>query len=68
MRPLRVAAAAALGRRGGLGRIALTNWAWTWLEEVERLLRVKPMIYSGPYRWSTVMADTTEFADAGYRL
>jgi GH25 family lysozyme M1 (1,4-beta-N-acetylmuramidase) len=53
---------------GGMGRIALTNWAWTWLEEVERLLRVKPMIYSGPYRWSTVMADTTEFADAGYRL
>ena len=29
---------------------------------------ITPMIYTGPSRWSTVMGDTQQFADEGYRL
>jgi GH25 family lysozyme M1 (1,4-beta-N-acetylmuramidase) len=57
-----------LERDGGMSTSTLIDWTRAWLKEVKRLTRVRPMIYTGPYRWSTKMGDTKVFADHGYRL
>jgi len=57
-----------LEKTGGLDTASLTAWVWAWLQEVGARLGVKPMIYTGPYFWKTYMGDTTEFADAGYKV
>ena len=46
----------------------LTEWARAWLERVEQRLFVKPMIYTNSAFWIDRMANTTWFADQGYRL
>src|SRR5437660_10527267 len=57
-----------LERGDSLSTNTLLDWTWAWLREVHRRTGLKPMIYSGPYRWSTKMKDTAAFAKAGYRL
>lgn len=52
----------------GLPVKVLKAWVWGWLRQVEKRLGVKPMIYSGPNFWKNHMGDTSEFADAGYRI
>lgn len=46
----------------------LIAWTQDWLDEVKARTGISPMIYTGPYRWSTVMGDTEHFADEGFRL
>jgi lysozyme len=53
---------------GGKSAEALTAWVRTWVQRVDERLGIKPMIYVSPYFWRTNMADTTWFADNGYRV
>jgi lysozyme len=46
----------------------LTEWSKAWLARVEARLGVKPLIYTTSPFWTERMADTTWFADNGYRL
>ena len=52
----------------GLTPGALFAWAQTWLADVERATRVKPLIYTTPTFWARSMANTDWFARNGYRL
>jgi GH25 family lysozyme M1 (1,4-beta-N-acetylmuramidase) len=45
----------------------LQDWTWAFLNEVVARIHEKPIIYSGGF-WRDHMADTTEFADAGFKL
>jgi lysozyme len=57
-----------LEESGGMGPLGLQRWVTAWVQEVERRLGAKPLIYTNSDFWSTHMADTTMFADAGYPL
>jgi lysozyme len=57
-----------LERGDNLSPTKLIDWAATWLQEVKRRTGVKPIIYSGPARWTSNMNNTTQFANQGYRL
>ena len=57
-----------LEKTGGLPPTRLQRWVKMFLEEVEARLGVKPLIYTSPSFWHTYMANTTWFADNGYRL
>jgi GH25 family lysozyme M1 (1,4-beta-N-acetylmuramidase) len=52
----------------GLSVAAMQAWVSTWLQRVTSVLGVRPMIYTSPSFWTTYLGDTTQFADAGYRL
>jgi lysozyme len=45
----------------------LRLWVKTWLEQVEKRLDARPMIYTNASSWSAT-ADTQRFAKQGYRL
>ena len=45
----------------------LRLWIWTWVNRVEKKLRVKPIIYTNASSWSAA-GDTTSFATSGYPL
>jgi GH25 family lysozyme M1 (1,4-beta-N-acetylmuramidase) len=54
---------------GGLGPDNLTKWVAKWLSTVSSSMGgVRPMIYTSPSFWKTYMGDTTQFADAGYKV
>jgi GH25 family lysozyme M1 (1,4-beta-N-acetylmuramidase) len=53
---------------GGLRPPALIAWTSAWLREVERRLRVKPIVYASPRFWNRALSDTTAFAASGYGL
>ncbi|MFL5797322.1 MAG: GH25 family lysozyme [Actinomycetota bacterium] len=55
-------------RNDGLSISQRQSWTWAFLKEVEALIGEKPVIYSGYSFWRDYMGDTTEFADAGFRL
>jgi GH25 family lysozyme M1 (1,4-beta-N-acetylmuramidase) len=57
-----------LERTGGLAPRALISWTSAWLQEAERRLQVKPVIYSSPRFWKVAMADTTVFGTRGHGL
>jgi GH25 family lysozyme M1 (1,4-beta-N-acetylmuramidase) len=52
----------------GLSPAELSSWAMTWLERVRARLGVQALIYTSPTFWQSAMADTTVFAQAGYRV
>lgn len=45
----------------------LRLWIWTWMNRVEKKLRVKPIIYTNQSSWAAA-GDTTSFATSGYPL
>jgi GH25 family lysozyme M1 (1,4-beta-N-acetylmuramidase) len=51
-----------------LGTTALQTWVKTWLRRVYARLGVKPIIYTTPGFWQGYMANTSWFADNGYRV
>ncbi|MGZ4707675.1 MAG: glycoside hydrolase family 25 protein [Acidimicrobiales bacterium] len=51
---------------GGLSPTDLISWTRTWLTTAEQLTGRRPMIYSGPWFWSSAMGGTTAFR--GYYL
>jgi GH25 family lysozyme M1 (1,4-beta-N-acetylmuramidase) len=53
---------------GGLSIASLQAWTWGFLDEVVARIRERPIIYSGNYFWATYMGDTTQYADAGFKL
>ncbi len=53
---------------GGLSIAGLQAWTWGFLDEMVARIHEKPIIYSGNYFWATYMGDTTQYADAGYKL
>jgi lysozyme len=57
-----------LEHTGGLRPAALIGWTSAWLQEVERRLQLKPVIYASPHFWKTAMADTALFGSAGHGL
>jgi lysozyme len=57
-----------LEESGGLGSLGLQRWVTAWVQEVERRLGAKPLIYTNLDFWRTHMGDTTMFAEAGYPL
>jgi GH25 family lysozyme M1 (1,4-beta-N-acetylmuramidase) len=57
-----------LERHNDMSPEALADWVKAWLQRVEERLDVKAMIYTSPAFWVEHMADTTWFADNGYRL
>jgi len=52
----------------GLPPAALSNWVQTWLERVSAATGQRPMIYTTASFWKSNLADTTWFAQHGYRL
>jgi len=52
----------------GLSVPAMQAWVSTWLQRVTSVLGVRPMIYTSPNFWANALADTRQFADAGYRI
>lgn len=46
---------------GGLSVGALQNWTRTFVQRVQAVTGIAPMIYTGPYFWSTAMGGTREF-------
>ena len=52
----------------GLSVSQMQSWVATWLQGVSSATGVKPMIYASPNFWSTAMGNTTQFADAGYKV
>jgi lysozyme len=57
-----------LEKTGGLAPPALISWTSAWLQEAERRLHVKPVIYSSPRFWKVAMANTTVFGTHGHGL
>lgn len=55
-------------RHNNMSAAELIEWTKAWLARVEERLGVKPMIYTDRYFWQDHMADTTWFANHGYRL
>ena len=53
---------------GGLGTDALAQWAQAFLDEVKARTGVSGFVYSSPNFWKTRLANTGNFALAGYRL
>ena len=51
-----------LEQTGGLSSAALVSWTSSFLIRVRQDTGRIPMIYSGPYFWSTAMAGSTAFA------
>jgi GH25 family lysozyme M1 (1,4-beta-N-acetylmuramidase) len=63
----------AYGQSAWYGGAALTTdelqaWVSTWLEEVRSTSGVQAMIYVSPNFWTIHMADSTAFAQAGYKF
>jgi lysozyme len=52
----------------GLDAAEMTTWAQTWVTHVEAATGVKPIIYTNRNFWTTSMANSTWFAQNGYRL
>jgi len=52
----------------GLDAGFLATWAQTWLDRVQAVTGVRPLIYTNSSFWSTSMANTDAFARNGYRL
>jgi lysozyme len=57
-----------LEETGGLGPKALIAWTRDWVQQVEKKLGVKPIIYTSPSFWRDRLNDTRWFANNGYRL
>jgi GH25 family lysozyme M1 (1,4-beta-N-acetylmuramidase) len=55
-------------RHDGLSVSQRKAWTWAFLREVVALIGEKPIIYSGYSFWRDYMGDTTEYADAGFKL
>ncbi|HET7660760.1 MAG TPA: GH25 family lysozyme [Oryzihumus sp.] len=55
-----------LEANGGLKPAQLALWTQTWLDQVQQRTGRRPMIYAGPYFWSTSMAGSKAFT--GYPL
>lgn len=53
---------------GGLGTDALAQWAQAFLDEVKARTGVSGFVYSSPNFWKAKLANTGDFALAGYRL
>jgi GH25 family lysozyme M1 (1,4-beta-N-acetylmuramidase) len=53
---------------GGLGPPALISWTRAFLERVLSRTGIRPAIYASPNFWTNALADTGEFAAAGYPL
>ncbi|MGN6636688.1 MAG: GH25 family lysozyme [Oryzihumus sp.] len=51
-----------LEANGGLKPAQLALWTQTWLDQVQQRTGRRPMIYAGPYFWSTSMAGSKAFA------
>ena len=53
----------------GLGQVALTDWAMTWLERVRQLTGIYPMVYTSPSGWNTRFGTSGNVvAESGYGL
>jgi len=48
---------------GGLSPTELIAWTHAFLNRLQAVTGILPMIYSGPYFWSTAMAGDTSFTD-----
>lgn len=57
-----------LERTGGLTSAQLIDWTRVWVQRVSQLVGERPVIYTSPHFWRTYMANTTWFADHGYRV
>jgi GH25 family lysozyme M1 (1,4-beta-N-acetylmuramidase) len=57
-----------LEQGGWIGKARLTAWVKAWVERVASKSGAKPMIYVTFSFWRSYLADTTWFADHGYRL
>jgi GH25 family lysozyme M1 (1,4-beta-N-acetylmuramidase) len=55
-------------RNDGLTVSERQTWVWAFLNEVVARIHEKPIIYSGYSFWHDYMGDTTEYADAGFKL
>lgn len=53
---------------GGLTSSQLISWTKTWVRRVYARTGSKPMIYTSPNFWRYRMANTTWFANNGYRV
>lgn len=54
---------------GGLGNVALTDWAMTWLERVRQLTGIYPMVYTAPYPWADKFGSAgNTIPESGYAL
>ncbi|MGZ4389984.1 MAG: GH25 family lysozyme, partial [Gaiellaceae bacterium] len=53
---------------GGLSPAALTTWTQAWLDEVTARTGVKAVVYFSPNFWKKSLADTTTFAQQGFRV
>ena len=53
---------------GGLSIDDLQTWTWGFLNQVVARIHERPIIYSGNYFWDHYMGDTSEYADAGFKL
>jgi GH25 family lysozyme M1 (1,4-beta-N-acetylmuramidase) len=51
-----------------LGVTRLQNWVATWLRRVYARTGIKPMIYTTPGFWQSYMANTSWFANNGFRV
>jgi GH25 family lysozyme M1 (1,4-beta-N-acetylmuramidase) len=54
--------------KSGMSVASLQAWVGAWLGEVYLKTGVRPMIYTSPSFWHTYMGNTTQFADAGYKV
>ena len=52
----------------GMTPSVLEGWMRAWLTRVTNKLGVRPMVYGSVYLFTTKLANTTWFADHGYRL
>ena len=52
----------------GMTPTELEAWARTWLKRVTNLLGARPMVYGSNYMFTTLLGNTTWFADHGYPL
>lgn len=53
---------------GGLGPVALTQWALDFLEEVRSSTGVRALVYTSPNGWKVRFGNTDAVAKAGYDL
>jgi GH25 family lysozyme M1 (1,4-beta-N-acetylmuramidase) len=55
-------------RHDGLTVAQRQAWVWAFLNEVVARIHERPVIYSGYSFWQNYMGDTTQYADAGFKL
>ena len=53
---------------GGLGAVALTQWALDFLNEVVALTGVRPLVYTSPNGWKVRFGNTDAVGRAGFDL